>query len=522
MKLESRKAKILAIVFALLIVALVTISSYAYFSASVLGNDQSKNTVITTGKMEVTFTDGQQITANNLIPGDYVEKTFTVKNTGDVLAVYGIYFNGVVNTFENPEELVYELISEDGQTVSQTKCPTIDEKLAEGIQIDVGETHNYTLKMTFLNKDYNQDTNQGKIFKATINLTKIYDSVRKVKQNVRIGGYDYNSNKKEYDVDYASLNDFGNKYYNYLKQDVTRYFGTMSNYYIFEGEMKDNIEETLEECNNDVVNYFSEAHCYEKNGEKWIKIKSDPFNTIDECKNNFYIYNSDTGELEKPNDETRYGECKKESGTIKEVLIDAFGDNSTSEVCFYNGGDEICFDEWIDFNVIDRHSEQGLRKIFDDEENMYNKIKNKKDFSCNSKNYGMACISEDNLILDYDDNGLRIYEWGYSNQYLHFEKKIKYDSLYECHTNHEQFSSGFYECVLEDDGIYYYYSPNEVNGWTGDPYNTHSTMQECEEYCDSRSGDCYCVKIFWPPYQAEYFMCSLNANNSRCYSMRTE
>ncbi len=156
---------------ALLILSLVTTASYAYFSANIRGNTSASSNVITSGHMEVTFEDGNVIgVANNMIPGDYIKKAFSVTNTGTVDTLYNIYLNDVINTFNTKDDLVYELISEDGENINETICPDTNTKIASAVEIGVGQTHNYILKIIFKNVNRNQDDNKGSIFSSKIDL----------------------------------------------------------------------------------------------------------------------------------------------------------------------------------------------------------------------------------------------------------------------------------------------------------------------------------------------------------------
>ncbi len=77
--------KTLIIIPAILILGMTTITSYAYFVASLIGNESAYDTVITSGEMSLMLNDGDQVGLNNAIPGDSVTKEFSVKNTGIAL-----------------------------------------------------------------------------------------------------------------------------------------------------------------------------------------------------------------------------------------------------------------------------------------------------------------------------------------------------------------------------------------------------------------------------------------------------
>ena len=169
----SKNKKLLLIVVSAFLVCIISTVSYAYFTATVAGNAQAQATVIQTGHMEVTYAEGNVIgTSSNMLPGNYIEKTFTVENTGTVDTSYSIYLNDVRNTFVTKSDLVYELITEDGRVVGQITCPDSNTAIATNINIPVNTTHHYTLRITFKETNLNQDDNKGKLFKARIGLVE--------------------------------------------------------------------------------------------------------------------------------------------------------------------------------------------------------------------------------------------------------------------------------------------------------------------------------------------------------------
>ena len=175
--MKDKKIIILSIVGVLLLVSIVVATSYAYFVANVSGNKDTNNVVITNGVMALEYSDGDEITLANAVPGNSVSKTFTVKNTGNVSTNYTIYFSELSNKFVDKADLVYTLTSSDGgKNVAQTQVPSTNDAMVSNYAIDAGKTHTYTLTITFLDKDENQDDNQGVSFstKVSINETKEY------------------------------------------------------------------------------------------------------------------------------------------------------------------------------------------------------------------------------------------------------------------------------------------------------------------------------------------------------------
>lgn len=87
--MNGKKYKIILTALIIETIALISISSFAYFTANVSSNSQV-NTV-TTGKMSIVYEEGMQLKLYNAVPGDSVTKTFTVTNTGTVDTQYDIY-----------------------------------------------------------------------------------------------------------------------------------------------------------------------------------------------------------------------------------------------------------------------------------------------------------------------------------------------------------------------------------------------------------------------------------------------
>ena len=177
MKKKENRILILSILGTLLLLSIAVAGSYAYFTANVTGNKDTNNVVITNGVMSLEYKDGDEINLANVVPGNSVTKTFTVKNTGNVATNYTIYFSELSNKFVDKTDLVYTLTSSDGgKNVAQTQVPDSNEAMVSNYAIDAGKTHTYILTITFLNKDENQNDNMGVSFstKVSINETKEY------------------------------------------------------------------------------------------------------------------------------------------------------------------------------------------------------------------------------------------------------------------------------------------------------------------------------------------------------------
>ena len=171
--MKDKKILILSIIGSLLLVSIAIASSYAYFVANVSGNKDTNNVVVTNGVMSLEYKDGDEITLANAVPGSSVTKTFTVKNTGNVSTNYTIYFSELSNKFVDKTDLVYTLTSSDGgKSVAQTQVPSKNDAMVSNYAIEAGKTHTYTLTITFLNKDENQNDNMGVTFSTKIGINE--------------------------------------------------------------------------------------------------------------------------------------------------------------------------------------------------------------------------------------------------------------------------------------------------------------------------------------------------------------
>ena len=176
--MKDKKIIILSIVGVLLLVSIVVATSYAYFTANVTGNKDTNNVVITNGVMSLEYKDDDEINLANAVPGNYVTKTFTVKNTGNVATNYTIYFSELSNKFVDKTDLVYTLTSSDGgKNVAQTQVPSTNEAMVSNYAIEAGKTHTYTLTITFLNKDENQNDNMNVSFTTKIGINESVEYV---------------------------------------------------------------------------------------------------------------------------------------------------------------------------------------------------------------------------------------------------------------------------------------------------------------------------------------------------------
>ena len=157
---------------------LMTISlSYAYFSASVSGNDNAKDVVVNAGTLSLVYTDGPEIKVENIRPGKTITKEVTVKNTGTLDTNYNIVWQSLINEITN-DELVLSATCQrlnasgtvDGTCNSIPQAPINDTTIAKKISIESGITHKYTFTILFKETNADQNYNQGKEFNGVLGI----------------------------------------------------------------------------------------------------------------------------------------------------------------------------------------------------------------------------------------------------------------------------------------------------------------------------------------------------------------
>ena len=73
--------------------------SYAYFNTGVSG--EGKYITLDTAELKLRYTDDVTMSLNNAIPGDKIERTFTVENIGTKTVSYNIVWKNLINTINN-------------------------------------------------------------------------------------------------------------------------------------------------------------------------------------------------------------------------------------------------------------------------------------------------------------------------------------------------------------------------------------------------------------------------------------
>ena len=166
------KDKVIAIggiIFVVLTLAVSAGLTYSFFTASVGGNEQARETVVELAELRLKFTDTQNIQMIDALPGQAVTKTFTVENKGDVEIEYTIDIENLTNTFVN-NELVYSLTSTNGGATANRKAIPTTSGTLETATIAPGVTQTYTMTVLFKETGSNQNSNMGAIFGGVLQI----------------------------------------------------------------------------------------------------------------------------------------------------------------------------------------------------------------------------------------------------------------------------------------------------------------------------------------------------------------
>ena len=160
-----------------LLLIMTTGLSYAYFSASVKGNENAKDMVVEAGTLSLVYTDGPEIKAQNIKPGWSTTKEVSVKNNGTLDTNYNIIWQSLTNEVANNEMVISatcQRLNASGtvegtcESISQTAIS--DMTIAKRVSIESGITHKYTFTILFKETNADQNTNQGKKFNGVLGI----------------------------------------------------------------------------------------------------------------------------------------------------------------------------------------------------------------------------------------------------------------------------------------------------------------------------------------------------------------
>lgn len=161
---------------------LATVSlSYAYFTAAIT-NKNVKDQIVTTGTLQLTYTDGPEIVMNNIKPGATITKEVSVKNTGTLITSYNLVWQELANFIANDEMVIEATCTRyNGDTVedtceSLTSTPIKRIKIKENVSIEPNVTHKYNITITFKETNADQNYNQSKSFTGMLGINEYVEN----------------------------------------------------------------------------------------------------------------------------------------------------------------------------------------------------------------------------------------------------------------------------------------------------------------------------------------------------------
>ncbi|MEG1015635.1 MAG: TasA family protein [Bacilli bacterium] len=166
---------------ATLLVAIIG-ATFAYFTASVTGNDKASSIIVNTATIaSIDFQDGPLITLPNALPGDSVEKTFTIALSGTEVTTVAMAYEVLFTTTNNGiDDLNYTLTCTNAAGVPTTaginslKTPLTNTKIGSGTfaagVTALDRTHTWKIVVKFPETGSNQNSQQGKAFTGALQV----------------------------------------------------------------------------------------------------------------------------------------------------------------------------------------------------------------------------------------------------------------------------------------------------------------------------------------------------------------
>ena len=172
-----RDKKYLYLTLIIILLLAIFAISYAWFNAVLSGNDSANTNVVTTGKLELSYNDTDEIYLENAVPGDSFTKEINVKNTGNIDASYNLVWQELTNEIIN-DELVIEATCQrinnsgkvEGTCESILQTPVKHNSIKRNILIESGVTHKYIIKISFIDIGSNQNYNKKKVFNGKLGI----------------------------------------------------------------------------------------------------------------------------------------------------------------------------------------------------------------------------------------------------------------------------------------------------------------------------------------------------------------
>ena len=152
--------------------------SYAYFKSTIVNNNV-KDQIVTTGTLELTYTDGPEIKMLNIKPGQTITKKVIVKNTGTLDTSYNLVWQELNNTIINDEMVISATCKrlnanseEEGTCEVVNETPVKESIIKKNVSIEPNIVHQYDITIAFKEINAAQNYNQGKTFSGVLGINE--------------------------------------------------------------------------------------------------------------------------------------------------------------------------------------------------------------------------------------------------------------------------------------------------------------------------------------------------------------
>lgn len=186
--MDKKHTVLLTVVAIATLLITVVGTTFAYFAATITGNDTAQEITITSQNITLAFEDGEFVNNTNIIPGWTGSKTITITNNGasETPLKYVINWTAINNTFSSDDRQNYLKYTVTGESkkvgleeagVSQVATITGEQTLPysgmvgeqDGVAnlipetvINHGEEHIYTINFEYKNNPNAPQESQGK------------------------------------------------------------------------------------------------------------------------------------------------------------------------------------------------------------------------------------------------------------------------------------------------------------------------------------------------------------------------
>lgn len=184
--MEKKNVIFLSVIAIATLLTAVVGTTFAYFTATVTGNQSANNVTVSTDTLGVTYAQTSSISVANWVPGNSASMRFSVANGSENDTKFNLVWNqGVTNTIASAadaKDITYTLYSCTGaedatcttELVTAAQLPAANAASttaipeAANLTVKANGTNYYKLTVNFAETNKEQNSLQGKSFAGTI------------------------------------------------------------------------------------------------------------------------------------------------------------------------------------------------------------------------------------------------------------------------------------------------------------------------------------------------------------------